>query len=216
MTADESSIVGEQFENLEQQKHADTLGMWVFLATEIMFFGGMFTGYAVYRNMYPTAWGMASRHTSFAIGTINTFILLTSSLTVVMGLHSARTGKNKRLIVFLILTIFLGAAFLGLKGLEYYQHYEDHKIPGYNFSFEPAYAKSAALFMCFYFVMTGVHALHMIIGIGLMSFLLILTFRNRIRQEFPAHVDIIGLYWHFVDIVWIFLYPLLYLVDRHS
>jgi cytochrome c oxidase subunit III len=216
MADEKETLLVEQFENLEQQKHADTLGMWIFLATEIMFFGGMFTAYTVYRMMYPAAWALASRDTSFTVGTVNTFVLLTSSLTVVLGLHAAQTAKRKALILFLILTILLGLCFLGLKGLEYYQHYEDHKIPGYNFEFDPGYAKPAALFMCFYFVMTGVHALHMIIGIGLMTFLLILAIRDRIHPEFPAQVDIIGLYWHFVDIVWIFLYPLLYLVDRHS
>lgn len=216
MSDHEESLVQEQFENLEQQKQADTLGMWVFLATEVMFFGGLFGGYTIYRILYPVAWGLASRHTNFAIGTINTFVLLTSSLTVVLGLYSARRGKRKALITFLILTILLGLVFLGLKGLEYYQHYEDHLLPGYDFKFDPVYAKAAALFMCFYFAMTGVHALHMIIGVGLMTFLLILAIRKRIRSEFPAHVDIIGLYWHFVDIIWIFLYPLIYLVDRHK
>lgn len=216
MQKSERSLVQEQFQNLDQQKHADTLGMWVFLATEIMFFGGLFGGYTVYRIIYPAAWALASHHTSFAIGTINTFVLLTSSLTVVMGLHAAGGGHRKKLILYLSLTILLGLVFLGLKGLEYYQHYQDHMIPGYDFIFDPAYSKAAALFMCFYFAMTGVHALHMIIGIGLMLFLLILAIRDRIRPEFPAHVDMIGLYWHFVDIVWIFLYPLIYLVDRHK
>ncbi len=216
MAENKDSLVEEQFDNLEQQQHADTLGMWVFLATEIMFFGGMFAGYTVYRIIYPTAWALASRHMNFTIGTINTFVLLTSSLTVVLALHSARLGNRKMLIIFLLLTIVLGLAFLGLKGVEYYQHYKDHLLPGHDFVFEQQYAKAAALFVCFYFAMTGVHALHMIIGVGLMTFLLILALRDRIKKEFPAHVDIIGLYWHFVDIIWIFLYPLLYLVDRHQ
>jgi len=212
----QSPLVQEQFENLEQQKHANALGMWVFLATEIMFFGGLFAGSTIYRFMYSAAWAIASHHTSFAIGTINTFVLLTSSLTVVLGLHSARAGNRRMLMTYLSLTITLGLLFLGLKGLEYYEHFEHHLVPGYNFAFEPAYARAAALFMCFYFGLTGVHALHMIVGIGLILFLLVLAYRNRIRPEFPAHVDIIGLYWHFVDIIWIFLYPLLYLVDRHQ
>lgn len=186
MNDHEASTLHEQFENLEQQKNADTLGMWVFLATEIMFFGGLFAGYTVYRIMYPAAWQMASRHTSFAIGTINTFVLLTSSLTVVLGLNAARLGQKKKLITNLVLTIILGLAFLTLKGLEYYHHYEHHLLPGYDFVFDPAYAKPAALFMCFYFAMTGIHALHMIIGVGLMGFLLYMAIRNRVRPEFPA------------------------------
>ena len=210
------SLVAEQFENLEQQIHAGRLGMWIFLATEIMFFGGMFTGYTVYRNMYPTAFAMASRETSYLLGTLNTFVLLTSSLTVVLALHSARLAKRKALITYLLLTIGLGVLFLGFKFLEYYQHYRDHLLPGYDFVFNPAFSRPASLFFCFYFAMTGVHALHMIIGVGLMTFLLILAVRDRIKPEYPAHVDIIGLYWHFVDIIWIFLYPLLYLIDRHA
>ena len=210
------SLVAEQFENLEQQIHADRLGMWIFLATEVMFFGGMFTGYAVYRNMYPVAFAMASRQTSYVLGTVNTFVLLASSLTVVLALHSAQTAKRKALIMYLLLTIGLGLMFLGFKFLEYYQHYKDHLLPGYDFVFDPAYSQAAALFMCFYFAMTGVHALHMIVGVGLMTFLLVLAVRGRIRPEYPGHVDIIGLYWHFVDIIWIFLYPLLYLIDRHK
>ena len=210
------SLVAEQFENLEQQIHADRLGMWIFLATEVMFFGGMFTGYTVYRNMYPVAFAMASRQTSYVLGTVNTFVLLASSLTVVLALHSAQTAKRKALIMYLLLTIGLGLMFLGFKFLEYYQHYKDHLLPGYDFVFDPAYSQAAALFMCFYFAMTGVHALHMIVGVGLMTFLLVLAVRGRIRPEYPGHVDIIGLYWHFVDIIWIFLYPLLYLIDRHK
>lgn len=210
------SLVAEQFENLEQQIDADRLGMWVFLATEIMFFGGMFAGYTVYRTMYPAAFAIASRHTSFVLGTANTFVLLTSSLTVVLALHSARTAKRTALIVYLLLTIGLGLLFLGFKFVEYYQHYQEHLVPGYGFVFDPAFYRPAAMFMCFYFAMTAIHGLHMLVGIGLMTFLLVLSVRGRIRPEYPAHVDIIGLYWHFVDIVWIFLYPLLYLVDRHS
>ncbi len=213
---DHSPALAEQFEELEQQKHADTLGMWIFLATEVMFFGGLFAGYTVYRTMYPQGFAMASHHTNFVIGTVNTFVLLTSSLTVVLGLHAARTARRKSLIVFLSLTILLGLVFLGLKGLEYYEHYEDHLLPGYDFVFDQAYYRPAALFMCFYFAMTGVHALHMIIGVGLMAFLLVLAWRRQIRPEHPAYVDIIGLYWHFVDIIWIFLYPLIYLIDRHK
>jgi cytochrome c oxidase subunit III len=216
MSDPESSMVARQFENLDQQKHADQLGMWIFLATEIMFFGGLFTGYTVYRSLYPEAWAAASRHTSFAIGTINTFVLLTSSFTVVSALNAAKKGKRRELLAFLSLTILLGLAFLAFKGAEYHHHYEDHLIPGYDFVFADAYSKAASLFMCFYFAMTGLHALHMIIGIGLITFVLIKACRNRIHPQFPIHLDVIGLYWHFVDIVWIFLYPLLYLVDRHK
>lgn len=216
MTARDASILAGQFENLVQQKKAGTLGMWIFLATEIMFFGGLFAGYTVYRIMYPEAWAAASLHSSFALGTINTFVLLASSFTVVMALHSARAANRRMLITCLLLTILLGLSFLGFKGIEYYHHYVENLIPGRGFVFDPKHAHAAELFMCFYFVMTGMHALHMIVGVGLIGYLLWRAWRNLIRPEFPAHVDVIGLYWHFVDIVWIFLYPLLYLVNRHQ
>ncbi len=214
--AEHSPALAEQFEELEQQKFAGTLGMWIFLATEIMFFGGMFAGYTIYRTMYPAGFAEASRHTNFALGTLNTFVLLASSLAVVLALDSAHKGNRKSVMFFLSLTIALGLAFLGCKGIEYYQHYQEHLLPGYDFVFDPALYRPAALFMCFYFALTGIHALHMIIGIGLMTFLLVLAYRRRIRPEHPAHVEIIGLYWHFVDIVWLFIYPLIYLVDRHK
>jgi cytochrome c oxidase subunit III len=206
--------VAQQFDDYGQQQEASTLGMWLFLATEIMFFGGLFLGYTVYRAMYPAVYGEASRHLDIVFGTINTAILLCSSLTMAMGVHEAQLGNRKMLIVFLLLTMVLGTAFLGIKFYEYYQKYQENLIPGPGFVWEGPDARHASLFFIFYFVMTGMHALHMIIGIGLMTVLVIMTVRGKFNAIYYSPIELGGLYWHFVDIVWVFLFPLLYLVER--
>ncbi len=202
-----------QFETLDQQHHADTLGMWLFLATEVLFFGGLLTAYTMYRSSYPDVFGEASRTLEIGAGTIMTIVLLASSFTMAMCVHAAHIGSRKLLMLFLTLTIVLGIVFLGIKGSEYYHKWEDHHIPGRGFVWEGPHAAVAQLFIFFYFCLTGLHALHMIIGIGIMSVLLIETWFGRVKSY---TVEISGLYWHFVDIVWIFLFPLLYLVDRHK
>ena len=206
--------VAQQFDDYEQQQEASTLGMWVFLATEILFFGALFLGYTVYRGMYPAVYGEASRRLDIVSGAINTAVLLCSSLTMAMAVHEAQRGKRRMLILFLILTMVLGAAFLGIKFYEYYQKYQENLIPGPGFVWEGRDATHASLFFIFYFVMTGMHALHMIIGIGLMATLVVLTWRGKFNAIYYSPVELSGLYWHFVDIVWVFLFPLLYLVER--
>jgi cytochrome c oxidase subunit 3 len=201
-----------QYETLRQQHHADTLGMWVFLGTEVLFFGGLITAYVVYRSAYPNAFAEASRSLDIVAGTLMTLILLGSSLTMALAVRSAQLGRRKMLALFLVLTILLGAGFLALKFGEYHAHWEEHHVPGSGFTWAGPGARAAELFLYFYFALTGLHALHMIIGIGIMSVLLLLTAVGRVKNY---TVEISGLYWHFVDIVWIFLFPLLYLVDRH-
>ena len=207
------SRLEHQFETLDQQHVADTLGMWVFLATEILFFGGLLTGYAMYRSSYPDAFGQASRTLSVVSGTIMTLVLLGSSLTMAMAVHAAQIGSRKLLALFLILTIILGLGFLAIKGAEYWSHWQEHLVPGPGWSWEGPNSNVAQLFTFFYFTLTGLHAVHMIIGIGIMTVLLVMTRRGTVKY---FTVEISGLYWHFVDIVWIFLFPLLYLVDRHK
>ena len=206
--------VAQQFDDYEQQQEASTLGMWVFLATEILFFGGLFLGYTVYRGMYPAVYGEASRRLDIVFGTINTGVLLCSSLTMAMAVHAAQLGKRKLLVLFLILTMLLGATFLGIKFYEYYQKYQENLIPGSGFEWKGADATHASLFFIFYFVMTGMHAVHMIIGIGLMAILVVLMWRGKFNAIYYSPIELGGLYWHFVDIVWVFLFPLLYLVER--
>ena len=225
------------FENMEQQREAGTLGMWVFLVTELMFFGGMFLAYTLYRSMYPAAFASASNHLDIKLGTLNTVVLIMSSFTMAMAVYFTQMGRQRRQVICLVLTLLLGLTFLGVKGVEYYDKYEDRLIPGHLIpgrSFDPEVQKegeppdhhklhllpgatkdNVEMFYWIYFAMTGMHALHMIIGAGLLTFLLIFSLRGRFDPEYHSPVEVIGLYWHFVDIIWIFLFPLLYLLGRH-
>ena len=206
--------LAEQFEDLPQQQEAATLGMWTFLATEILFFGGLFLSYIVYRSNYPHEFAEASRHTLVLFGTVNTAILLTSSLTMALAVHAAQRGDNKWLVRFLLITVFLGLGFLGVKGLEYREDLAEHLLPGRSFTSELSHP--AQIFWFLYWAMTGLHALHVLIGVGLISVMAWLARRLKFSPEYHTPVEVTGLYWHFVDIVWIFLYPLLYLIDRYS
>jgi len=208
--------LAHHFDDLEQQKEASTLGMWIFLVTEVMFFGGMFTGYAVYRALYHEAFMAASDHLDLKLGGINTVVLILSSFTMAMAVHAAQTSKRKAIINWLVLTIILGSVFLGIKYVEYGDKFHHHLVPGPHFEFAGAHAQHAQLFFSFYFAMTGFHALHMVIGIGLLLWIIALAARGRFSAEYYNPVENMGLYWHFVDIIWIFLFPLLYLVGHHK
>jgi cytochrome c oxidase subunit 3 len=211
--ADGNAAVAEQFDDMPQQQEASTLGMWTFLATEILFFGGMFMSYIVYRHAYPQAFAEASRHTIVLYGTINTAILLTSSLTMALAVHAAQEGRNKALFYFLLITIFFACCFLGVKGLEYHEDLKESLWPGPHF--KAGLPPQAQIFWFLYWAMTGLHALHVTIGIGLLSVIAWMAARRKFSAQYYNPVDISALYWHFVDIVWIWLYPLLYLVNRH-
>jgi cytochrome c oxidase subunit III len=213
--SDTSIAHAHQFDDIEQQHEASSIGMWIFLATEVMFFGGMFTGYTIYRSAYAQAFASASNHLDIWLGTINTAVLICSSFTMALAVRSAQIGKHKALVRFLLLTIVLGAAFLGIKFTEYYLKFEEYLVPGSSFTYEGPLARPAEIFFSFYFAMTGMHALHMIIGIGLLTALVFQGLRGSFSTSYYTPVELIGLYWHFVDIVWIFLFPLLYLVGRH-
>jgi cytochrome c oxidase subunit 3 len=207
--------VAHQFDDAEQQYDAATLGMWVFLVTEVLFFGGMFTLYVVYRSMFPAAFAAGSHELDFALGTINTAVLITSSLTMVLAVHAAQAGGRAAQMTWLIATMALGAVFLGIKFTEYAHKFAEHLVPGPSFRFAGPEAPQAELFFSLYFVLTGFHALHMVIGLGLLSVLTVLAWRGRFGPGYFTPVEVSGLYWHFVDLIWIFLYPLLYLIDRH-
>ena len=213
--SDSSIVHAHQFDDAEQQHEASWLGMWVFLATEVMFFGGMFLGYTIYRSTYPAAFADASNHLDIWLGTINTAVLIGSSFTMALAVRSAQLGARKPLVLFLILTLVLGAVFLGIKFTEYYAKFEEHLVPGSTFEYADPLAHAAEIFFSFYFAMTGMHALHMIIGLGLLTVLIVKAGRGRFSTLYHTPVELVGLYWHFVDIVWIFLFPLLYLVGRH-
>ncbi len=201
-----------QFDDPAQQREAGNLGMWVFLCTEVMFFGGMFLAYTIYRWLYPLSFEYASHHLDLVIGTVNTAVLLTSSLTMAMAVHSSQTGKQKALVGYIAATMVFGVTFLVVKAFEWAAKFEHHLVPGPSFHFTGPGADHAQLFFSLYFAMTGMHALHMVIGVGLMTWLLVAAIRGRFDAQYHQPVVILGLYWHFVDIIWIFLYPLLYLV----
>ena len=239
------------FDTMGQQKEAAVVGMWVFLLTEILFFGGLFAAYMVYRIWYFDAFAEASRSLSLFWGGLNTAVLIGSSLTMAMAVRGAQTNKRTATVNWLILTMILGGVFLGVKVIEYADKFEHHHVPGYNFQWAashpstplgasdaPATGEAAApaaaagahrelslnadqlqlttqIYFSLYFTMTGLHALHMIIGIGIMLVITWMAYKGRFDEHYYTPVEMAGLYWHFVDIVWIFLFPLLYLVERH-
>lgn len=215
-----ASALEVQFDTEAQQKDASTLGMWIFLITEVMFFGGLFLAYTINRSTYPAVFAMASRELDVHLGALNTGVLILSSFTIAMAVWSSQQGKKKQLIAFLIATLVLGGVFLGVKYVEWSAKFHHHLVPGSSFAFPEAHGdvgtiSHAQLFFSLYFGLTGLHALHMIVGAGLLTWLLIHAVRGRFTAEYNTPVEICGLYWHFVDIVWIFLFPLLYLIDLH-
>jgi cytochrome c oxidase subunit 3 len=213
----ETAALREQFETAGQQKEVSTLGMWIFLVTEIMFFGGLFLAYAIYRREFAGAFAVASNTLDVVVGAVNTAVLLCSSFTMVLAVRAAQIGSRKALIWFLILTILLGGVFLGVKAYEWNLKFVELHVPGPSFHLEGTQEQGPAqLFFSLYFTMTGLHALHMLVGEGLMLFLLWQAYAGKYTPEYYTPVDIGGLYWHFVDIIWIFLFPLLYLIARHQ
>jgi cytochrome c oxidase subunit 3 len=213
---EETLALREQFDTVEQQKDASTLGMWIFLITEIMFFGGMFLAYTIYRSSYPGIFAITSSSLNVYIGAANTIVLLCSSFTMVMAVRAAQLGRQKTIVFNLILTLILGFIFLGVKAYEWNEKFVEHHIPGPGFHFAGiAQQGPAQLFFSLYFAMTGLHALHMVVGVGILTWLIIKTRQGTFTAEYMTPVDVAGLYWHFVDIIWIFLFPLLYLIDRH-
>lgn len=203
-----------QFDDIEQQRDAAYTGMWLFLSTEVLFFGAVFFSYILYRGMYYDAFVEGSRRLSVFLGGLNTGVLLCSSLFMALAVHAAQRSRTNQLVIYLILTEIVGAVFLGIKFLEYYDHYKEHLVPGLDFGYVGDNAAAVKLFMVFYFILTGMHAVHMLIGLGVLSTLAVLATKGKFSDGAYDPVDIGGLYWHFVDIVWVFIFPLLYLVKR--
>lgn len=219
------AVLAHHFEDLEQQRETAEFGMWLFLATEILIFGAIFTAYTVYRLRYPHDFEAASARLNVLIGSVNTIVLLSSSLTMVLSVHATRVGRRQMLLTCLLLTILLGATFLGLKVVEYYIDYKENLVPGLAFDSGewtkldgeqgPVQPQRVQLMLAFYYIMTGLHAVHMIIGMGLLVWLVSEARKGLLTPVRYMPVEVIGLYWHFVDIVWIFLLPLLYLTGKH-
>ena len=208
-----------QYKTLEQQQETSSLGMWVFLSTEVLFFGGLFMTYTLNRSAYPEIFAVASKSINLTLGAINTVVLIASSFTMAMSVWASQTGKRKLVTLFLLATLVLGSVFLGIKAVEYHEKFVEHHVPGRDFNFEPGASVAtnahAQLFFSLYFGMTGLHALHMVVGAGLLIWLIRESLGGRFTPSYHTPVELVGLYWHFVDIVWIFLFPLLYLIDRH-
>ncbi len=219
------------FETQEQQREAGTFGMWLFLLTEIMFFGGLFFAYLLYRNWYNPAFVAASNQLKISLGTANTAILITSGFFMALAVWAAELRKKTLLVIFLVLTTVFGLAFLGVKYFEYKEKFELHHVPGASFDVSqfinphayglkeeplaPDMAQKTEVFFFLYFAMTGMHALHMVIGIVLLFWFIWRANRGEFTAGYVAPIENFALYWHFVDIVWIFLFPLLYLINRH-
>jgi cytochrome c oxidase subunit 3 len=262
-------LLSHQFDDLEQQELSASLGMWTFLATEVMFFGGLFLAFFVYRMLYHETFVDAAQWLNIPLGAFNTVVLLTSSLTMALAVRASRLGERKKAVVYLLATIVLGTAFLGVKAVEWTIDYKERLIPGLNFEWHgsPSEAhgahaaagaeaphaaaategpaatadaigpglvgpaenaayrseesqttegKRAELFFVLYFFMTGLHAIHMIAGIAVVGVIAWLTWTRWVSGTGATHIEMAGLYWHFVDIVWVFLYPILYLIDLHK
>ncbi len=207
-------LLAEQFDDLEQQHDAARLGIWVFLATEVMFFGGLFLAYTVYRYWYPDSFAAASRHTEIILGGANTAVLLLSSTFMALAVRAAQLGRRRPLVWLLLATALLGCGFMTIKGFEYHKDFVDHLVPGLNFIWPEGNPHGAEIFFWLYFAMTGLHALHVTAGIVLMLVLALLASRGRFTEGNHVSVEVAGLYWHFVDIVWVFLFPLLYLAGH--
>ena len=229
------SYLRHHFNSTEQQADASSFAMWLFLLTEVMFFGGLFTAYLIYRNWYYPAFVAGSHQLNVVWGATNTVVLIFSSFTMAMGVWCAETRRKSGLVLSLTLTFILGLGFLGIKTVEYREKIEKHHVPGFHYSLQsfldPAHdensleygdkplpldmARKTEVYFSLYFLMTGMHALHMMIGIGILGFMI---FRARGGAYTSGHVTFVenfGLYWHFVDIVWIYLFALLYLISRH-
>jgi cytochrome c oxidase subunit 3 len=223
---DDEPILSHQFDDVDQQTEASTLGMWVFLATEVMFFGGLLTAYAVYRATAPREVALASEELNVLLGCINTVVLLGSSLTMAMAVRASALRAQRELVMWLVMTMALGTAFLGIKAVEWTADYHEHLIPGLNFQVpekdralverEGLNPGKMELFFVLYFFMTGLHAIHLIIGIVLVGIMAYLSWRGWFSGGGSTQIEVTGLYWHFIDIVWVFLYPLLYLIDVHK
>lgn len=202
------------YTSLEHQSETAIAGMWLFLATEVLFFGAAFLVYFVQRHYHPEGFREASAHAEFTVGTINTLLLVTGSLSYTWGLSRAQRGDNRRLLHACVVTALIGIAFMGLKLYEWSKDFDEHLFPGPTFALQGADSGGAQLFYSFYFVMTGLHGVHLTIGIAAVLWIAWHARRNVYSPQYHTPVEVVGLYWSFVDIVWLILYPSIYLVSR--
>ncbi len=206
--------VEEQYDDPDQQREAATLGMWVFLATEILFFGVLFASYTVCRVLYPDGFAVASRHTDMLLGTIETAVLLISSCLIALGVRAIKLDQYRIAAWLMAATATLGIAFLVMHGFEYYKEYTEHLVPGVDFVQQGPHAHAVELFFFLYYVITGFHSLHVAIGVTLILVLAVRVSRGTFGSQRYTTPELTALYWHLVDIVWIFAFPVIYLVGR--
>jgi cytochrome c oxidase subunit 3 len=207
--------LGHHFQTLEQEHEAAEFGMWLFLMTELMLFGGLFLGYIFYRTIYSDGFAEGSRHLELGYGGPNTVVLIVSSLTMVLAVRSAQLGAQRRLVWYLLATAALGTMFMLIKSAEYYQHFVDGTVPVLAWTYTGPYPNQVQLFFFAYFALTGLHSVHLTSGIVVVLIAAWMASRGAFLVEHHIPVEMIGLYWHFVDMVWIFLLPLLYLFGFH-
>ena len=215
MTDNIPLILREQFRTPVQQRETSTLGMWIFLMTELMLFGGLFLAFTVYRMYYPLPFIAGSADMNIALGATNTAVLICSSFTMALAVFNAEIGNRRLVTIFLLSTMVLGLIFLGIKFTEYYLHYLDHRVPGPHFVFNGPDPAHVQMFFFLYFAMTGLHALHMFVGEGLLLAMVIRNHAGSFNEEYHTPVELSGLYWHFVDIVWVFLFAIFYVEGLH-
>ncbi|PIR21543.1 MAG: cytochrome C oxidase subunit III [Deltaproteobacteria bacterium CG11_big_fil_rev_8_21_14_0_20_47_16] len=204
--------VAHHFDNAEQQFSSAKLGLWLFLVTEVLLFGGLFVAYIMFRALYPDMFAEAHHHLNKVMGGINTVVLICSSLSMAMAVHFVRDNDRVKAVKLLSFTFLCGATFMVIKFFEYKEKFAHHLFPNGSFDYSAFTHKNANLFYSLYFIMTGLHGLHVLIGMGLIAWVLIRTRRNNFSSEYYTPVELTGLYWHLVDLVWIYLFPLMYLI----
>jgi cytochrome c oxidase subunit III len=212
MSADAHPALAHHFESLEKQAHAHRLGMWLFLATEILLFTALFAAYAVYRFLFHADFAEASRGLETWIGVVNTAVLVTSSFTVALGLHRATRGDGRGTALFFGISVLFALVFLAFKAVEYTHHFHVGELPGRYFTAEGSHGPGAPLFFALYFLITGLHGIHVVIGMTVLTVVGIRAGRGAYTPEWHVPVELAGLYWHLVDLIWIFVFPLIYLI----
>jgi cytochrome c oxidase subunit III len=201
------------FASLEVQNHAARLGMWLFLSTEILLFAGLFVCYGVYRFAFPETFAACSRHLDLTLGTVNTVVLITSSLTAALAVHYAKEGKNNLVVLMFALTIAMAGAFLVIKGFEYSHKFHEGALPGRAYAMQAVQLPGAPLYFTIYFLATGLHAFHVIVGMTVLGWLMLRTMKHKnLGPNNYTGIELGSMYWHLVDLIWIFLFPLLYLI----
>jgi cytochrome c oxidase subunit 3 len=204
--------LAHHFPDLAKQAHAARLGMWLFLATEILLFAGLFTGYGLYRFLFYDTFQAASRSMETGLGTLNTFVLITSSLTVALALHFVQHGRRVAGVVCLVVTLVFALAFLGIKAIEYTHHFQEGQLPGQYYHYAAVQGPGVTLFFTLYFLMTGLHGIHVLVGMGVLAVVAVRTWQGAYGPRYHTPLELGAMYWHLVDLIWIFIYPLLYLI----